>query len=607
MIDSPVITLTPQLRASIACNLAHVRPVAQKLREFLGDQGVPEEDLMSCELAFVEACNNAVLYAPQKAESLPIDVSARCSDGQIEIAIHDHTTGFKLPAIVALPRNENESGRGLFIIRSIMDEITYTPDACGNTMVMIKRRSDSLTTQAHFSREKTEDYSRKLAESEQVISEMAEELSSCYETLSTIFRCGAELGKTNNVITFATSLCNDLLQITESDWYVLRIISEERTRLIPFATSVPGAKLEPLFVPSPGKATTVEMQAAATRRDVWFNTEQPVSQSDPLHQFGSESIGLVHPILFADNLTGTLTVGKSAGRSRFTAAQANIVHTFADFLAIQFVNTQLQEEQLKHKLVSRELEIAKSIQRALLPKTLPQPCGFGLAGYCEFAQTVGGDFYDVVPVSDNSLLLIIADVMGKGIPAAMFAAILRSVLRAAPELNQQPAALLQRVNRLLYEELSEVEMFITAQLAFLDFEKRELIVASAGHCPILLGSPTSQLKAISPDGIPLGILPDANYETHIEQLPRDARLLLYTDGLTDARNISGSFFSEERLLIWFKSVSTEDKTAEELKLSLADAVHQFQGEAAPFDDQTFLILAEQNSARRRNVPENFSR
>lgn len=607
MIDSPVIASPSELRVSLLCELGQVRPFAQKLRDFLSEQGVSEEDVMSCELAFVEACNNAVLYASKEAECLGIDISVSYCDCIAEIAIHDHTAGFVMPETVALPLNENESGRGLFIIRSIMDEVTYTPKVKGNVMIMRKRCEPTSLPQSHHRQRTVEDYASKLAESEQVISEMAEELSSCYETLSAIFRCGAELGKTNNVSTFANSLCNDLLQITESDWYVLRIISEERSRLIPFAASVPDAKLEPLSVPIPGKASTAEMQAAATRRDVWFNSDQPVASEDPLSQFGKDSIGLVHPILFADNLTGTLTVGKRAGRSRFTAAQANIVHTFADFLAIQFVNTQLQEEQLKHKLVSRELEIAKSIQRALLPKTLPQPCGFGLAGYCEFARTVGGDFYDVVPVNDHSVLLIIADVMGKGIPAAMFAAILRSVLRAAPELNQQPAALLQRVNRLLYEELSEVEMFITAQLAFVDFEKRELITASAGHCPILLGSSGSELKSISPDGIPLGILPDTNFETCMESLPPQARLLFYTDGLTDARNTSGSFFSEERLLTWFKNTSQASQSAEEMKLSLANSLHEFQGEAAPFDDQTFLILVEQNSPRRKNVTENFSR
>jgi len=448
------------------------------------------------------------------------------------------------------------------------------------------RASDPLTV-----------YKCKLAESEQVISEMAEELSSCYETLSAIFRCGAELGKTNNIRTFAESLCSDLLQITESDWYSLRILTSDR-RLVHFASSIAGLRLEGLPLDAAESAQPAEVRAALTRTDIWFNPKNPLPDNDPLTTFGRNGRGMVHPILFADNLSGTLSVGKREGRPPFTAAQANIVQTFADFLAIQFINAQLQENLIQHKLVTRELEIAKSIQRALLPRVLPQPCGFGLAGYCEFAQTVGGDFYDVVPVSDSALLLIIADVMGKGIPAAMFAAILRSLLRAAPELNRQPAALLQRVNRLLYEELSEVEMFITAQLAYVDFEKREMITASAGHCPVLLGFMNGGIRTISPDGIPIGILPDAPFEAHVERIPPGAKLLFYTDGVTDARNANGAFFTEERLLNWFQCISTEARTAGELKASLVGSLRRFQGDAASFDDQTFLIVAEQHFARR---------
>ncbi len=609
-----------QFSTSVECQLEAVRPVARELRSFLEQQGAAEEDVMGCELAFVEACNNAVLYVHPSLADRPIRIEARCQDRQIEVAIHDHTPGFKMPDSAALPDAENEGGRGLFIIRSIMDEVTYSSNGSGNTLIMRKRREKGAVPQPapdpvvtpvadkvvlESDLESVSYYKRKLAENEQIISEMAEELSSCYETLSAIFRCGAELGNTNNIAGFANSLCNDLLGITESDWYVLRVISDEDSRLTSFATSDPSANLEPISVPLGSEGTTAEMRAAGTRSDVWFSRKSPMGPNDPLAHFGPDSIGLVHPMLFADNLAGTLTVGKRAGRPSFTAAEANIVHTFADFLAIQFVNARLQEQQIKHKLVSRELEIAKSIQRALLPKSLPQPFGFELEGYCEFARTVGGDFYDVVPIGDSSVLLIIADVMGKGIPAAMFAAILRSVLRAAPEYNQQPDALLNRVNRLLYEELSEVDMFITAQLVYVNFEKRYLIAASAGHCPIFLGSASPSgvlVKAISPEGIPLGILPDAKFEAQKEELPDDATLLLYTDGVTDARNSEGLFFSEERLLNWFKSRSTQESSAEQIKNSLSTALHQFQGDLAPFDDQTFLILAEQNETRRAKCP-----
>src|SRR6185503_13613295 len=126
-------------------------------------------------------------------------------------------------------------------------------------------------------------------------------------------------------------------------------------------------------------------------------------------------------------------------------------------------------------------------------------------------------------------------VMGKGVLAAMFAAVFRVVLRATPELNREPAALLTRVNQLLFDELSNVDMFITAQLAYVDVKARKLIVGSAGHCPLLIAD-SSGVKSLSPEGMPLGILADAEFTSESIDLPEHCRVLLYTDGLTEAMN-----------------------------------------------------------------------
>ena len=593
MIASPSIWAPVKFRSSIACTLDKVRPLAKQARDFLAAQGLTDEELMACELVLVEACNNAVLYVTENGRNLPIEVEITCEDTHVELRVCDHTHGLRLPDNFDLPQHESETGRGLFIIHSLMDSLDYFPGKGKNTFVMTKRRYPAVNGR----REPTsaiEQLTRKLAESDQIISEMAEELSSCYETLSAIFRCGAELGKTNDIHQFSRALCNDLLEITGSSWYVLRIVPAEDPRLVLFVSSEAKISQDPLSVPLAGDTSVCENRAAAMRRDLFFDSKTPLNVDDPLSEISARSFGMVHPLVLADCLIGTLAVGKAPDKQPFTAAQVNIIHTFADFLAIQIVNARLQEEQLKNKLVSRELEIAKTIQLALLPKTLPRSNGFTLAGYCESARQVGGDFYDVVQIDEKSLLLVIADVMGKGIPAAMFAAILRSLLRAAPEYNEQPDALLARANRLLFDELSEVEMFITAHIAHIDFQKRKITSACAGHCPILLGVPElPRLKALSPDGIPLGIIRDATFAAQTEVIPPGSRLLLYTDGLTEAQNGSGAFFGEQNLVDWFHRVIHGNLTAEQMKLSLAHELRAFQGQAAIYDDQTFLILADE--------------
>ena len=574
------------LRVKLGCDLTAVRPMTAMIRTFLEEQNATTEEIQSAELAIVEASNNAIKYAAAEDKCKEIEVEVGFSAEQLEVRIRDNTAGFEWPQEVQLPDGDAETGRGLFLIHSLMDRVNYYRGRGGNILVMSRHRNGSTVDQPNS------DAQRRLNDSETIIRDMAEELSFCYESLSAIFRCSAELGKTNNLEDFARRLLSDLAQITSADWFIFRTCRKGESQLEMFVCSDSSILLPALNIYETTNRS-VEAEAAVAREDVWFDHLNPLKPADPLGKIRTGSVGLVHPIYLGETLIGTLTIAKSNKPGTFTAVQANVVHTFSDFLAIQIVNARFTDELVRNRLVSRELEIAKTIQRSLLPKTIPRLSGYGLAGFCESAHQVGGDFYDVIKINDDALLLIIADVMGKGIPAAMFAAILRSLLRAVPEWMNQPAALLARVNRLLFEELSGVDMFITAQLVYVDSRNRRITAASAGHCPALLSMDNEgNVKSISPEGLPLGILPDTLFSNHTEVLPRNSRVLLYTDGLTEARNSAGEFFGQDRLIKWFKRSSHERKGAEELKDDLAAELLAFQASSSLKDDQTFLIMTE---------------
>ena len=576
------------LRLMLASDLAEVRPMAGVVHRFLKEQGVSLEEIQACELALSEACNNAIQYVAPEAEGRQVQVDVLCAPEQIELRVMDNTPGFDLPDQVELPGDDRESGRGLYLITSLMDRVNYFRGKGQNWLVMRRKRP---LQSARPVREKSET-ERRLAESERVVRDMAEELSFCYESLSAIFRCSADVGRTNDLEDFSKRLLTDLGQITSADWFVLRLTAPGEENLRLFVSSEPQL-VPPAVTLRESNARSVEAEAALAREDVWFDHLNPLDGADPLSGVEHGSIGLVHPIFLGETLIGTLAIAKSATGESFTAVQANVIHTFSDFLAIQIVNSRYTEEQVRNRLISRELEIAKTIQRSLLPKTLPRIQGCNLAGFCESANQVGGDFYDVIKISDDSLLLIIADVMGKGIPAAIFAAILRSLLRAVPEWMDKPATLLGRVNRLLFEELSGVDMFITAQLVYVDSKNRRITAASAGHCPVLMAlDANGNVKTLAPDGLPLGILPDTTFSHQTEVLPKNCRLLLYTDGLTEARNATGEFFGQERLITWLKHNAESPKTAEQLKEDLAAELVQFQTSNNLSDDQTFLIMTE---------------
>lgn len=592
MTESPIqISRSAAVKVSLPCDLTAVRPAVLEVRKFLRDQDVDAAEIQACELALAEACNNAIQYAC-RSESVQVEVS--CDPVAVKLAIRDHTPGFDWPAKVTLPEPSQERGRGLFLIRSLMDEANYFRSAEANCLVLQKRRVVARRP-GPISRLSLEQATHQLRESEHVISDMAEELSFCYESLSAIFRCSAELGRTDDLKEFSQRLLSDLAQITGSDWFVLRLLARDGNALTVFTASDPGLKMPPLPVRGPGVRPCLELRAALERQDIWFDGDGRLEPGDPLSAYPGRITGLIHPFFLGDQLIGTVAIGSLGESSQFTVVHANVVHTFADFLGIQMANARFQEDQVHARLVSRELEIAKNIQRSLLPKSLPRLPGYELAGYCESAQGVGGDFYDVVKADGHSgggFLLIVADVMGTGVPAAMFAAILRSLLRAVPEWTRQPAHLLSRVNRLLFRELSGVDMFITAQLVFVDMAEQRIVTASAGHCPMLLGGgERSAVKVVSPEGLPLGILPDTTFHSQTETFSANSRILLYTDGLTEARNPDGEFFGQDRLVDWFRKSLSRSHSAEELKKELATELDKFQGPAALQDDQTFLILA----------------
>ncbi len=586
------------LRLALACDLGAVRSAVTSIHHFLDEQGCPAEQLMSFDLALIEACNNAIKYVGDEGAGQPIELEAICDAAQVEFRVHDHTPGFEWPRKFELPGNESETGRGLYLIHSLMDYAGYFRGRHANILIMRKARSGAPAKVPPAPPRTPDTSAFKLAENERVISDMVEELSSCYESLSAIFRYSTESSRRGSVKEFAERLFGDLLQIIGAEWFVLRLVPRNLSGLVVFAASAPALELiPPLITANARPADSLEIRSALNRERVWFEPRGEMSADEPLARAKPGSAGLVYPILLGDELIGTLALGKPAprslallrGQSVFTASQTNVVNMFADFLAIQISNARFQEDQVRQRLVTHELEIAKNIQRSLLLTTLPQLPGFNLAAFCRSAHEVGGDFYDVLRINDHSALLVIADVMGKGVPAAMFASSLRSLLRAAPELSNQPAALLARVNRQLFPELSGVDMFITAQLAFVDARARKMVTASAGHCPLALAH-KREVKTFSPEGMPLGILADTAFHDEAVDLPEQCRVLLYTDGLSDALNVKREHFSHERLMSWLQRTTAARRNAEQLKTDLLRELDQHQSNAGLNDDQTFLIM-----------------
>ena len=287
---------------------------------------------------------------------------------------------------------------------------------------------------------------------------------------------------------------------------------------------------------------------------------------------------------------GVLTIGRQDRGSAFRAGQVNVIHTFADFLGIQLRSRQIHDEQVQARLDTRDLEIAANIQQALLPVRLPAAPHAGLARYYRSARVIGGDYYDALSAEGNGVFLVVADVMGKGIPAALFAFMFRSLVHARKDLAPQPAEFLAWLNRNLFHELDRAGMFITAQLAFLDGAGARLRVAGAGHPPMLVADREGGVAEIASGGPPLGIMADATFPEH-DCAWRGGHALMFTDGLTEARNRDGHLLGIDPVKAALSEASRRGESCEDTRQRLETLLEDFEREKSPADDTAFIVLA----------------
>jgi sigma-B regulation protein RsbU (phosphoserine phosphatase) len=206
---------------------------------------------------------------------------------------------------------------------------------------------------------------------------------------------------------------------------------------------------------------------------------------------------------------------------------------------------------------------------------------------------VGGDLFDVVPLEDDSKLLVMADVMGKGLRASLFAASLRTMVRRLVRVPAGPADWLTELNELMFEQLSAQDVFITVQMVHADLRQHQLRIVNAGHCPLLIADGRNAVLPVAPEGMPLGIEPHAAFVEERVRLAPFSSVLLYTDGVTEAQSLTGEMFGQTRLENWFHRTVANGCHALELKQSLAQELKTFQGTDFATDDQTFLILSDE--------------
>ena len=307
--------------------------------------------------------------------------------------------------------------------------------------------------------------------------------------------------------------------------------------------------------------------------------------------FGTASV-LVAPLLYGKQNMGILALGNSANSRAFSQSDFVVFKSISEQSAFALYNAIIYSEANEKKRLDHDLQIARDIQRVLLPAEPPIVNGFEISGLNIPAKQVSGDYFDYIKVDDKRIGVVIADVSGKGVPASLIMAICRSTLRSQAVGNPSPADVLSKVNRQLYPDIKE-DMFISMAYVILDHAHGGVTMARAGHdAPLLYKAKAQTIAPLKPPGMVVGIdsgnVFDRLTGDFAVPLERGDCLVLYTDGVTEALNSDGDEFGLERTIQAVRA--SADNGANAIVTRVIDDVRSFVGSQPQNDDITLIAI-----------------
>ncbi len=306
---------------------------------------------------------------------------------------------------------------------------------------------------------------------------------------------------------------------------------------------------------------------------------------------GASSV-MITPLLYGRQNMGVLAIANGPMSASFTPSDFVVFKSISEQSAFALYNAIVYSEANEKKRLDHDLQIARDIQRILLPSKAPETEGFQIAGINIPARQVSGDYFDYIKVDEDRLGVVIADVSGKGVPASLIMAICRSALRAEARANPSPGEVLRKVNRQLYPDIKE-DMFISMAYVILNHKEATVTLSRGGHdAPLLYRAATGEIEILKPPGMALGIDSGDVFDRITADisvpLQRDDCLVLYTDGITEALNANGDEFGPERMIRAVRASASEG--AEEVIARLTADVRNFVDGHPQHDDITLIVV-----------------
>jgi sigma-B regulation protein RsbU (phosphoserine phosphatase) len=307
-------------------------------------------------------------------------------------------------------------------------------------------------------------------------------------------------------------------------------------------------------------------------------------------QLINEEIYTIVPLSIKSGINGILLFGLKYSGSQFAGKDLELLMASANQAAIAIENARLYEAEAEKIRLEKDLELARSIQQGLLPRCIPFIRGLQICGEMLPAMQVGGDYFDLIPVSDSELYVIVGDVSGKGLSASLYMTKLQTMVQIACTEGRSPKEILIEINRRMYEAI-ERNWFVTMTIALFNTATNKVRFCRAGHMPIITAA-NGTVNTYRTQGIGVGLERGIIFEKTLieEQIDFKSGQLyaFYSDGITEAMNDKNDFFGEEKLIELLRNNSHRDVT--DLVNDIWHNVKHFRGSAEPNDDMTLVLV-----------------
>jgi len=317
-----------------------------------------------------------------------------------------------------------------------------------------------------------------------------------------------------------------------------------------------------------------------------FNLKAKIVEAETDNLF---SVVSVSPIKTRGETQGILVAAKSFGQM-FTQDDLSAIETFSDYASVAIENSRLLEESIEKERLEKELDVAREIQRKIVPLKAPEFKNLQVASVFIPAFEVGGDYYDFFKISESKLGFVIADVSGKGISAAFIMAEIKGIFESLSKTMETPKDILIKANEILWHTLDN-KTFVSAAYGYFDLNEKKLTFSRAGHCPLFLLRKNDS-REIKPSGLGLGLSDSDYFKNTLDEYSIDLQendtIVLYTDGVTEAKNDLMEDFGDKYFLKVLQS--NIDINADELSNKIIHEISVFSSGHEQYDDITLVIF-----------------